>query len=289
MSVDRCQATNCFLVRGKGASSASCHLAACFDVFFLQKQLENWQDPRGKSGFHGPPFSKEEKERKNKGGSGMNLLHIREKIWSSICLDACAPGLEKKLGNPGSVSPYYAKRYGFNPNCKVIAFTGDNPASLVGMRLAEGDIAISLGTSDTLFLWIREPKPALDGHILCSPVEMNAYMALLCFKNGSLMREKIRDEVASGSWEEFSKALTSTPAGNNGNIGFYYDVMEIIPETVGIHRFDSENNSVPSFPKEVEIRALIEGQFMVKRLHAEKLGYKICECGYGTAAGLVGC
>ncbi|XP_048367815.1 xylulose kinase isoform X2 [Sphaerodactylus townsendi] len=215
-------------------------------------------------------------------GSGMNLLHIREKIWNLVCLDACAAGLEKKLGQPvpcskilGSVSPYYVKRYGFKANCKVVAFTGDNPASLAGMRLAEGDIAISLGTSDTLFLWIREPKPALDGHILCSPVETNAYMALLCFKNGSLMREKIRDELASGSWEEFSKALTSTPAGNSGNIGFYFDVMEIIPEAVGIHRFDSQNSSVPLFPKEVEIRALIEGQFMVKRLHAEKLGYKI--------------
>ncbi|XP_077160207.1 xylulose kinase isoform X1 [Paroedura picta] len=215
-------------------------------------------------------------------GSGMNLLHIREKIWNSVCLDACAPGLEKKLGHPvpcskilGPVSPYFVKRYGFNPNCKVIAFTGDNPASLAGMRLVEGDIAISLGTSDTLFLWIREPKPALDGHILCSPVDTNSYMALLCFKNGSLMREMIRDEVASGSWEEFSQALTSTPAGNGGNIGFYFDVMEIIPEAVGIHRFDSQNNSVPSFPKEVEIRALIEGQFMVKRIHAEKLGYKI--------------
>lgn len=32
---------------------------------------------------------------------------------------------------------------------------------------------------------------------------------------------------------------------------------------------------VSDFPKEVEIRALIEGQFMAKRIHAEKLGYKV--------------
>ncbi|NXV82796.1 XYLB kinase, partial [Atlantisia rogersi] len=216
-------------------------------------------------------------------GSGMNLLQIWDKIWSASCLDACAPGLEEKLGCPvpshsvlGPISPYYSQRYGFSPDCKIVAFTGDNPASLAGMRLQEGDIAISLGTSDTLFLWIQEPTPALEGHILCNPVDSQTYMALLCFKNGSLMRERIRDHCASGSWDEFSKALSSTVAGNNGNLGFYFDVMEITPEAVGIHRFNRDNQKVVSdFPKEVEIRALIEGQFMAKRIHAEKLGYKV--------------
>ncbi|KAM6452940.1 xylulose kinase isoform 1-T1 [Liasis olivaceus] len=215
-------------------------------------------------------------------GSGMNLLQIQEKVWNPVCLNACAPQLGKKLGQPvpsskilGLISPYYTERFGFNPACKIVAFTGDNPASLAGMRLAKGDIAISLGTSDTLFLWIQEPKPALEGHVLCNPVDSQAYMALLCYKNGSLMREKVRDELALGSWEEFSEALVSTAAGNDGNVGFYFDVMEITPEAVGIHRFDTHNIQTPTFPKEVEIRALIEGQFMAKRIHAEKLGYKI--------------
>ncbi|XP_074725388.1 xylulose kinase isoform X4 [Strix uralensis] len=215
-------------------------------------------------------------------GSGMNLLQIWKKVWSVSCLDACAPGLEEKLGCPvpshsvlGPISPYYSQRYGFSPDCKIVAFTGDNPASLAGMRLQEGDIAISLGTSDTLFLWIQEPTPALEGHILCNPVDSQTYMALLCFKNGSLMRERIRDDCASGSWDEFSKALSSTVAGNDGNLGFYFDVMEITPEAVGIHRFNRDNQKVSAFPKEVEIRALIEGQFMAKRIHAEKLGYKV--------------
>ncbi|XP_042327836.1 xylulose kinase [Sceloporus undulatus] len=209
-------------------------------------------------------------------GSGMNLLEIYEKAWSPACLDACAPGLGKKLGHPvpsheilGSISPYYIQRFGFNPNCKVVAFTGDNPAILVMVAY------ISLGTSDTLFLWIKQPKPALEGHIFCSPIDTEAYMALLCYKNGSMMREKIRDEIASGSWEEFSKALVSTTVGNEGNVGFYFDVLEIIPNAEGIHRFNKHNERVTTFPKEVEIRALIEGQFMAKWIHAEKLGYKI--------------
>ncbi|XP_078520473.1 xylulose kinase [Lissotriton helveticus] len=215
-------------------------------------------------------------------GSGMNLLKIHEKVWSQDCLHDCAEGLEERLGPAvpsssvlGSISPYHVQRYDFHPDCKIVAFTGDNPASLAGMRLEEGDIAVSLGTSDTLFLWINEPTPALEGHILCNPVQTESYMALLCYKNGSLMREKIRDDCAAGSWDEFSKALRATCSGNKGNLGFYFDVREITPETIGIHRFNAENQKVPNFPKEMEVRAVIESQFMAKRIHAERLGYKI--------------
>ncbi|KAG8573328.1 hypothetical protein GDO81_012363 [Engystomops pustulosus] len=215
-------------------------------------------------------------------GSGMNLLDIHKKTWDETCLNACAPGLKEKLGSVvpsssvlGNVSSYHVQRYGFSPHCSVVAFTGDNPASLAGMRLEEGDIAVSLGTSDTLFLWIKDPTPALEGHIFINPVHFEDYMALLCFKNGSLMREKIRDNCSSASWEEFSNILRSTPPGNNGHIGFFFDVMEITPQVVGIHRFNAKNQKVSEFPQDVEVRALIEGQFMAKRIYAERLGYKI--------------
>lgn len=44
-------------------------------------------------------------------------------------------------------------------------------------------------------------------------------MHFCSFKNGSLMREKIRNESASCSWSKFSKALQSTEMGNRGNLG----------------------------------------------------------------------
>lgn len=91
---------------------------------------------------------------------------------------ACAPNLKEKLGDLvpsfeliGSISPYLVQQYGFNPDCKVVAFTGDNPASLAGMRVEEGDIVFSLGTSDTLMWAFKTPKPALEGHIFVNPIE----------------------------------------------------------------------------------------------------------------------
>ncbi|XP_040921617.1 xylulose kinase isoform X2 [Toxotes jaculatrix] len=215
-------------------------------------------------------------------GSGMNLLDIRTRNWSEICLRAAAPHLDRLLGAPlpstsvlGNVSSYFVRRYGFSESCSVVTFTGDNPASLAGMRLQQGDIAVSLGTSDTVFLWIQQPRPALEGHVFCNPVEWQAYMALLCFKNGSLTRERVRNECAGGSWEVFSAALRDTPLGNNGNMGFYFDTMEITPPAVGVHRFDRDDTKVSSVSPQVEIRAVVEGQFLSRRVHAERLGYSI--------------
>ena len=97
------------------------------------------------------------------------------------------------------------------------------------------------------------------------------------YKNGSVTRERIRDEVAEGQWDLFNQLLNSTPRGNFGNIGLYFDYPEITPHNVqGDFRFNKDNDKVVKFAsKEVEARALIEGQFMAKRLHIEKMGFKI--------------
>lgn len=69
-------------------------------------------------------------------GSGMNLLDISKKCWSQPCLNACAPDLEERLGEPvptnsiiGEIGPFFVQRYSFNPHCKIVGFTGDNPVS----------------------------------------------------------------------------------------------------------------------------------------------------------------
>lgn len=214
-------------------------------------------------------------------GSGMNLLDIWSGKWSQICLDATAPGLKSKLGDTvvpmatviGPISSYYVDRYGFSESTSIVAFTGDNPASLVGLVLDEGDIGVSLGTSDTVFLSLRNPTPSVNWHILINPINPDDHMALLCFKNGSLTRERIRNETAEGSWDIFNELIESTPRGNFGNIGFYFDSTEVYPLVKGDFRFNKFNEKVARLSKEVEARAVIEGQFLRLRLHASSLGY----------------
>lgn len=215
-------------------------------------------------------------------GSGMNLLDITTKKWSPECLEACGENLSLKLGEPvpskqivGNVSQFLIGRYNFSPNCKVIAFTGDNPASLAGVAPKLGDAIISLGSSDTVFSWLPRQNAELEGHIFVNPIDCDTYMSLVCFKNGSLTRERIKDDCAEGSWEKFSEYLTKTPTGNNGNIGIYFDVMEIQPLVQGIFRFDSADQKVSSFPPEVEVRAVIESQMLARKLYMELRGMHI--------------
>lgn len=218
-------------------------------------------------------------------GSGMNLLDIHRKTWAPAALGAAAPGLAARLGTPvpshtviGCIHPCFVTRYGFPADCRVVAFSGDNPCSLAGLRLREpGDVAISLGTSDTMFGALRDPRPsASEGHIFASPVDPDGYMAMIVYKNGSLTREAIRDAVAGGSWSRFEALLAARAPGNGGQIGFYYQEPEITPPVLktGIRRFAADGRPAPAFAPETEVRAIVEGQFLSMRLHSGNIGLR---------------
>ncbi|XP_042016021.1 xylulose kinase 2-like isoform X1 [Salvia splendens] len=224
-------------------------------------------------------------------GAGMNLMDIKSKSWSKIALEAVAPGLEKKLGDlapahavAGFLSNYFVQRYRFKSSCIVVQWSGDNPNSLAGLTLnTPGDLAISLGTSDTVFGIATEHKPSLDGHTFPNPVDTEDYMVMLVYKNGSLTREDVRNRCAQESWELFNAYLNQTPPLNDGKIGFYYKEHEILPPLpIGEHRYVLENVndplsgikevSVAEFDPPSEVRALIEGQLLSMRAHAERIG-----------------
>jgi xylulokinase len=177
-------------------------------------------------------------------GAGMNLMDIAARTWAPRALDATAPGLGAKLpalapswAVAGRLSPFWRERHGF-PAARVIAWSGDNPCSLIGTGLIrEGRIAISLGTSDTLFGFMHEPKvdPSGAGHVFGSPT--GDYMSLVCFKNGSLARERVRAS-AGLDWAGFSRVLRETAPGNDGRMMLPWFDAEITPEVLepGVRR-----------------------------------------------------
>jgi xylulokinase len=139
-------------------------------------------------------------------GSGMNLLDIRQHKWSKECLNACGNDLENKLSEKlvyprtalGIIAKYFVERYGFNSQCQIVSCTGDNPSSYYALASDPKTVVISLGTSDTVMASIPAsvmPKQAFDGHLLVNPLTANPetkiLMLLLCFKNGSLVRERM--------------------------------------------------------------------------------------------------
>ena len=211
-------------------------------------------------------------------GAGMNLMDIQRRAWHPRALDATAPGLSDRLpplaasrAVIGPVSRYFVDKYDFNPQAQALVWSGDNPNSVIGLGLIrEGMVAISLGTSDTYFGTMKfcQTDPRGEGHVFVSPT--GDYMTLLCFKNGSLAREAVR-KAHGLDWDDFSRALQSTPPGNDGKIMLPYFEPEIVPNVLvpRVHRFDLDERDAAG-----NCRAVVEAQMMSMRLHAEWMGVR---------------
>jgi xylulokinase len=211
--------------------------------------------------------------------AGMNLLNLTTGKWDPDLLEATAPDLADKLLQPvaatsiqGTISPYFVEKYGFSAECRTALFTGDNPASLVGMgATAPGNVVISLGTSDTLFAAMPEPRtdPNGFGHVFGNPA--GGFMSIIVFRNGSLAREALRDSLEL-DWSAFeSEALAATKASAGMNLMLPFFGPEITPRFDFSEPFmDFQEEPEPA----LEVRALLEGQFLNMRLHSEWMEVK---------------
>ncbi|OAA65727.1 d-xylulose kinase [Niveomyces insectorum RCEF 264] len=208
---------------------------------------------------------------------GMDLWDIPRQQWSTPLLalaaggkvrvgggddhgdsgDAATQDLRAKLGEVcldggrrlGAVAAYFAQRYGFSPECAVVPFTGDNPATLLALPLRPRDAIVSLGTSTTFLMVTPHYKPDPSYHFFHHPTTPGQYMFMLCYKNGGLAREKVRDALPappqggqdgrSGKdgdpWAAFNRAVVDTPVlgitqgQDRAKLGLYFYLNEIVP------------------------------------------------------------
>lgn len=212
-------------------------------------------------------------------GAGMNLLNLKTLDWDPEIAEFTAPGLLDKLPDPepskhvaGTLDPYF-KKFGFRSGIPVCVWSGDNPNSLIGIGAAlPGFAGISLGTSDTFFSPM--PKFATDpegcGHVFGNPA--GGFMSLICFSNGSLAREKVKD-LCGVSWQRFDvEACQETRPGNEGRLMLPYFEVENTPLVLSPevkYNFNAECASDAQ-----RIRAIFESQALTMRLHTSWLGEK---------------
>ncbi|KAI1496715.1 hypothetical protein F5X99DRAFT_421888 [Biscogniauxia marginata] len=184
--------------------------------------------------------------------TGMNLWDIAAETWNEKLLELTAtkegvPELRKKLGDVpidggkslGSISPYFVHRFGFSPDCQIAPFTGDNPATILSLPLRPLDAIVSLGTSSTFLMNTPHYKPDPSYHFMNHPTNKNHFMFMLCYKNGGLAREQVRDRLPKPSgpdpWANFNKHVLETPPldirkeGDRAKLGLYFPLPEIVP------------------------------------------------------------
>lgn len=255
---------------------------------------------------------------------GMNLWDMPNQRYSPELLALAAGGgngdvLRQKLGEPemdggrplGTISPYFVRRYGFSPGCRVVPFTGDNPATILALPLRPLDAIVSLGTSTTFLM--NTPAYTPDGayHFFNHPTTRGHYMFMLCYKNGGLAREKVRDALPRNrnrnrnresagrpdddAWDDFNAAVLNTPplhvdaaaaAAGRGDkakakakLGLYFCLRETVPNIrAGTFRFrcDADDGShleqvQGGWSEDLDPRVIVESQALSMRLRSRKL------------------
>lgn len=169
-----------------------------------------------------------------------------------------------------------------------------------------GDAILSLGTSTTFLLDIPPSKlpPArfTTSHLLAHPAHEDASIAMLCYKNGALAREQVRDLYAStisttvigesvvngnggNGWAKFNEAIESTRAGNDGYSGFYFPLKEIIPDGVHGNFFFKDTLPVEDIPERAHPRAILESQFLSVKSRVAAVLPPDISAGVGAAIG----
>lgn len=238
--------------------------------------------------------------------TGMNLWDIPSNKWNEDLLlltAGSADGVEalrSKLGavrqdgggSMGAISSYFVKRYGFSSECQIAPFTGDNPGTILALPLRPLDAIVSLGTSSTFLMNTPTYRPDPAYHFMNHPCTPGHYMFMLCYKNGGLAREKVRDSLPavaaseSDKWANFNKAVLSTPpldvadgSSSKAKLGLYFYLPEIVPNIkAGTWRYECNaadgsdlGESAASWPAEKDARVIVESQALSMRLRSQGL------------------
>ncbi|KAI1180175.1 xylulose kinase-like protein [Nemania sp. FL0916] len=247
--------------------------------------------------------------------TGMNLWDIGAEAWNDALVELVAGAagdaaarLRSKLGDVstdggvllGSVSAYFVERFGFSADCRVTAFTGDNPATILSLPLRPLDAIVSLGTSSTFLMNTPHYKPDPSYHFMNHPTARGHYMFMLCYKNGGLAREKVRDALPKPSeaddkekdvWATFNKSVLETPpldvrqgTKDPAKLGLYFPLPEIVPNVrAGTWRYTYDGSSLSEHTPEdtwtaaADARAIVESQALSMRLRSQKLVSNIPE------------
>ena len=95
------------------------------------------------------------------------------------------------------------------------------------------------GTSTTFLMSTPHYKPDQSVHFMNHPTTPGLYMFMLCYKNGGLARENVRNSLAlataESSWSVFDDTASSSPfmgqqrEGSPIKMGLYFPRPEIVP------------------------------------------------------------
>ena len=102
----------------------------------------------------------------------------------------------------------------------------------------------------------------------------NGVCVCVCYRNSTAFSTSLRQEIKATlvSHSPFNSLWTFmyVPSISLVLPGIYFYDYEILPAHQGVWRWNGCGEAVNAFSPEVEVRAIVEGQFMAKWLHAQR-------------------
>lgn len=235
-------------------------------------------------------------------GTNLNTRDIEAPAWSKKMIAAVSvyagneeytayvsSTLAKKLGvmthydcPSGRISPYFAGKYGINPDTVILAGTGDNPAVLMGCG---GTAVISLGSSYTVNGVMEKIIPSYSGEYNIFGYTRGRAMALSVFTNGSKVHDYFFEKygyAASGddAWQKYAAAAGGTLLSPREPLMLPY----LMDESVPLKRSGFVYDGLQTGDAAAEVRALHISQALALQSHSSHLNRarSICLVGGGA-------
>lgn len=229
-------------------------------------------------------------------GSNLNTFDILCPGWSPEAIEAVeryigTGNLSSRLDEMtaydapvGSIHRYWVDRYGFSPECAVLAGTGDNPATLLGCG---GQAVVSLGSSYTVNGVLPAEAALPDGEFNVFGYTPGRCMALTCFTNGSKLHDRfIREYITDGreptleDWKVYGERFGHERLSEDEPLMLPYLLDESAPpRSAGIVRggFDASDAGV-------NIRSLHVSQAVLLKMYSGHLASarRLCVVGGGS-------
>ena len=146
-----------------------------------------------------------------------------ERDWTGSVPVVLAPWEEagRLIGSP-------AEELGLPADIPVAVGTGDNMAAALGIGLAAGDVAVSIGTSGTVFGSTQRPTRDPTGAVAGFADATGIFLPLVCTLNASLVTDAV-GRLLDVDHDQLDALALGAPAGGRGLVLVPYLAGERVP------------------------------------------------------------
>jgi xylulokinase len=204
--------------------------------------------------------------------SGTGYFNPQTNSYIPEILDYCGfPDAQlPRVIEPGQLAAKLRSDLFDNTECVIAAGMGDNAGAAYGLGLGDGELAVSLGTSGTVFGYSKRPSSDSSGVIAGFSNAQGGFLPLVCTLNAARVIEW-GASLLGVNLDEFSDLALKAPAGCGGVSVVPYLEGERTPNlpnaTASVLGLTLQNGSRENFA-----RACIEGM-----LGSLKYGIEVIE------------